>query len=152
MRLAIFCIAVCVNLTPATASEDARAAATTILRVLGSTTELLSECSGAIGINDSAQTPAITEADQRVFTDLYEAAVKDNAAYDNVVHAILGDTEYRRIRSQAIAGIAQLAVANQANFLYRCRLLPAEAQRHAGVFAPLSARYPAEMRVIDEWR
>lgn len=38
-----------------------------------------------------------------------------------------------------------------AKFLDRCRILPDQADQHTDMFAPLSDRFPVELRTIDEW-
>ncbi len=60
--------------------------------------------------------------------------------------------EISTITNDATNGAINMRLSDTPKFVAHCRDLPAMASGHQRGFAPLTQQFPAEMRLIDEWR
>jgi hypothetical protein len=159
LRSAIFGLSIWISwalaLYPAASAEehDARYAALFIYSTLSLGIATLQACQNADASNEDVYAAVIGKhvAENFPFYGRIDEILKAEAKRHGFAETHY-TTSYPKAMAEAKAWVRDNLQNDQAEFLKTCRALPEAQRRHVGYYAPLKDQYPAEMRLIDEWR
>jgi type II secretory pathway pseudopilin PulG len=131
-------------------------AASAILGAMEEVTAFFNRCREVDPTNaeiyDGLSFQRILDKDNVAIRERIDMLLREEATRDGLPPTFYRATLYPILKETLQSTTHATEATDPAKFLATCQLQPQMARQHSGYFAPLRQRFPAEMRLIDEWK